>query len=191
VRNSSLPILLACWALLPAAWVGCAYRTGLDLDHLGIRTLGVDVVANGTFRQRIEIPLTRRLQQDVEARMNLVPAPPDRADAVLRVTIRSAREHPLAEGYHDVVSVGSIVMVVRAELVDRRTGKVLLRGAAADWSEFILPVGENLESAVRAASEKISRRVVLLLDPEIDKLRNPAPSGEEGRSPRGGEPRRK
>ena len=157
---------------------GCAYQTGLDLEGRGIRTLGVEVVANGTFRQRIEIPLTRQLQREVEARIGVVPSPPGKADAILRVRIRSAREYPLAEGEHDVVSVGSVVMAVSAELVDGRTGKVLLRGGVADRAEFILPVGENLESALQSAAEKISRRVVLLLDPEIDKLRDRVPRGK-------------
>ncbi len=158
---------------------GCAYKAGLDLETKGIRSLGVEVVGNDTFRQRIEMPLTRRLQEEVESRVRVTPAPPGEADAVLQVRIRSAREHPLAEGAHDVVSVGSLVMVVRARLVDRRTGEVLLRGGAADWSEFIIPVGEDLDEAVRVAARKVARRVVLLLDPEIDKLREEGPKGEK------------
>ncbi len=165
------------------AWAGCAYKAGFDLESRGIRSLGVEVVANQTFRQRIEIPLTRQLQREVEARVQVTPAPPDRADAVLRVRIRSAREYPLAEGAHDVVSVGSLVMVVRAQLVDRRTGEVLFRGGAADWSEFIIPVGEDLDWAVRVAARKVARRVVLLLDPEIDKLRGTEPRGGKKRTP--------
>ena len=163
---------------------GCAYRTGLDLESRGIRSLGVQVAANETFRQRIEIPLTRDLQREIESRMHVLPAPPDRADAVLQVRIQSAREYPLAEGAHDVVSVGSLVLQVRARLVERRTGKVLLRGGAADWAEFILPVGENLEGALTRATQKIARRVVLLLDPEIDRLRKKGAGGREGPGPR-------
>lgn len=153
-----------------AAAPGCGYTAGFALDREGIESVGVEIVANETFRQRLEFPLTRGIQREIEARAGVKSASPARADAVLRVRLRSAREYPVAEGARDAVVVGSLVLAVDAELVHRKTGRVVRKGRVADRGEFILPAGEGYADALETVSAKIARRVVLLLDPEIATL---------------------
>ena len=160
------PLLVVAMGL-PA---GCGYSAGFGLAREGVTSIGVEIVTNETFRQRLEIPLTRQLQREIEARAGVETASPSRADAVLRVWIRSAREYPLGEGARGEVVVGSLVLAVEAQLTHRRTGRVLRRGRLADRGEFILPAGEVYEDAAEEASAKIARRVVLLMDPQIATL---------------------
>ncbi len=41
--------------------LGCGYTFGSGLDRIGVRTIALRVVGNETFRQRLEVDLTRAL----------------------------------------------------------------------------------------------------------------------------------
>jgi hypothetical protein len=176
--KSHVPALLL---LLSAA--GCGYNTGFRLDELGIKTVGLEIASNLTFRQRLEFFLTRQVQQELESRVRTVLAPPGRADALLQVSILRASEPVLSEGVDDKVSVGSLALTVTASLVRRRTGEVVKEGRLADREEFFIAAGGTVEEAAAGVSTKIARRLVLFLDPEIEKLaewRGPkSPSGKK------------
>ncbi len=157
--------------LLCAMLFACGYKAGFGFKTQEIRSVSVKIVGNKTFRQRLEIPLTRSIEKELESYVHVRPSSSAKADAVLEVTIRSAGERPIAEGGEDVVSVGSLFLVVDAKLVRRVDGRILRKARVADRAEFIIAGGEGFEGAAKEAIGKIARRVVLLLDPEIDKLR--------------------
>ena len=60
---------------------GCGYAFGIETFGASIRTVSVAVVDNRTFRQGIEIPLTRRIHEALGVHTNLRPTSADAADA--------------------------------------------------------------------------------------------------------------
>ena len=168
--------------LLLLATTGCGYNAGFRLDELGIRTVGLEIATNLTFRQRLEFFLTRQVQKELESRVRTELAPPGRADALLQVSILRASEPVLSEGVDDTISVGSLALTVTARLVRRRTGEVIKETQLADREEFFIATGETVTEAATGVSTKIARRLVLFLDPEIEKLakwRGPQSPGDE------------
>jgi len=158
-------VRLATLLLLPLA--GCGYTAGLDLSREGIRTVAVEVTANETFRQRIEIPLTTELYAALPIHTQLTPTSADVADAILTVEIGEVSGRSLIRGGIDPVREGALIYSVRAVLRNRRTGAILRDRRLHDRAEFRAPIGETEQSAVREASADLARKIALALEPDF------------------------
>jgi hypothetical protein len=158
------PAAQAAAALLAAA---CGYAAGLDLRGEGVRTVAVAVAANDSFRQRLEIPLTRALLELLPIHTGLQPAAESTADARLEVHILDIRGRSLVQGVQDPVREGSLDFRVRARLVERASGRTLRDRTIVDRAEFRAPVGEDERSAARESARDLARKIVLALEPDF------------------------
>lgn len=91
-------LALALLALPTIPTAGCGYTLGHAPRPEGVRTVAVAVVANETFRQRLEIPLTRELYEALAIYTTLTPTAFDRADAILEVRVEGIDSEPLVAG---------------------------------------------------------------------------------------------
>lgn len=153
-----------CLAFLVAA---CGYQAGLDLRDEGVRRVAVRVVGNETFRQRLEIPLTRELQEALVVHSNVVPASVAEADAVLEVDIADVRNRTLVQGAQVPIREGALEFALDARLVATDGGRVLRDRRILERAEFRVPVGENLDSATREAVRDLARKIVLSLEADF------------------------
>lgn len=153
-----------CLVLLVAA---CGYQAGLDLRDEGVRRVAVRVVGNETFRQRLEIPLTRELQEALVVHSNVVPASVAEADAVLEVDIADVRNRTLVQGAQVPIREGALEFALDARLVATDGGRVLRDRRILERAEFRVPVGENLDSATREAVRDLARKIVLSLEADF------------------------
>lgn len=154
----------SCLALLLAA---CGYQAGLDLRDEGVRRVAVRVVGNETFRQRLEIPLTRELQEALVVHSNVIPASVADADAVLEVDIADVRNRTLVQGAQVPIREGALEFTLDARLVATDGGRVLRDRRILERAEFRVPVGENLDSATREAVRDLARKIVLSLEADF------------------------
>lgn len=151
---------IAAQALLAA---GCGYTVGSGLPARGIRTVALDVVANDTYRQRLEVELSQALARELPVSSDLVLADRRRADAILQVVFTAADENTLVIGGLDSpVREGSFEGRVRMRLV-RPDGSLVLERLVLDRTEFRSPIGENLTSARQELVEDLARKVALAL----------------------------
>ena len=153
-------LLAACTVL-----AGCGYALRADRGPQGVRTVAIDVVANNTYRQRVEVPLTREIYRTLPTHMGITPASKDTADAVLTVEIEQIQGLSLVQGGADPVREGALQWHVHVVLTDRRTGEVLVDQRIVDRSEFRTPVGENTDTAVRESAMDLGRKIALALEP--------------------------
>ena len=145
----------------------CGYTAGMGLQREGIRTVGIQVATNETFRQRMEIPLTTQLYAQLPIHTGLIVASPDSADAVLSIDIQSVAGRSLAQGGADPVREGALLFSVHAVLRDRVTGTILRDEMVLDRAEFRSPVGETEDSALREAASDLARKIALALEPDF------------------------
>lgn len=151
---------IAVQALLAA---GCGYTVGSGLPARGIRTVALDVVANDTYRQRLEVELSQALSRELPVSSDLVLADRRRADAILQVVFTHADENTLVIGGLDSpVREGAFEGRVRMRLV-RPDGSLVLERLVLDRTEFRSPIGENLTSARQELVEDLARKVALAL----------------------------
>lgn len=156
VRASLLALTLALGS--------CGYTAGYA-DYGGdLRSIAIEVVGNETFRQRLEIPLTRELNRALQILTNLRPAPFDQADAILSVKIVSIQGRNLVSAGGIPVLEGALDFAVEAQLRDRRSGEILQRFTRLDRAEFRIPVGEDQFSAQLEAVFDLARKIVLALE---------------------------
>jgi hypothetical protein len=129
-----------------------------------VRTVALAVVANETYRQRLESELGAALARELPVSTDLVPADRRRADAILEITLIDDRERTLvAGGRADPVREGAFEVAVRMRLV-RRDGTVLLERPLLDRTEFRTPIGEDLTSARTELTEDLARKICLALE---------------------------
>jgi hypothetical protein len=153
-------------ALLGGA--GCGYSVGYEDFGPDGRTVAVRVVDNRSFRQRIELPLTRQILEQLPILGELRPAAPDRADTVLEVVLADVQGQTLVgagQGYP--VREGSLDFVAEVRLRDRPTGAVLREATVLDRAEFRSPVGETEASAIDESTYDLARKIVLALEDEF------------------------
>jgi len=154
-------------ALLAApllATLGCGYSVGFD-GPAARRAVGILVVENRTFRQRLEIPLTRALERALPLYSRFHPTAPEAADLLLRVEIVDV-DNRLVVGAGGGLPMreGALEFEVRAALVDAQDGMLLRDARLVDRAEFRLPVGEDEVSATEEAVSDLARRIVLSLE---------------------------
>lgn len=155
---------IAAQAVLAA---GCGYTVGSGLPARGIRSVALDVVANDTYRQRLEVELSQALSRELPVSSDLVLADRRRADAILQVVFTNADERTLVIGGLDSpVREGAFEGRVRMRLV-RPDGSLVLERLVLDRTEFRSPIGENLTSARQELVEDLARKVALALSDDF------------------------
>jgi hypothetical protein len=153
-RWSTLALLLAV--------AGCGYT--FVQDGRARRAVAVHVVDNRSFRQRIEIPLTRRLHEQLPVLGPYVPAAHDDAEVDLYVEIVDIEGQTLAGAGRTPVREGALDFAIRARLHDRESGRELRNVRIIDRAEFRVAVGETEQSAIEEAAYDIARKITLALD---------------------------
>lgn len=147
--------------------LGCGYTFGSGLDRIGVRTIALRVVGNETFRQRLEVDLTRALSRELPVSTDLRLADERRADAVLQVVLTDARERTLvAGGRADPVREGTFEAAIGMRLI-RRDGTPLLERRLLDRTEFRSPIGEDLSSARAELVDDLARKIALSLESDF------------------------
>ncbi|MEZ5962998.1 MAG: LPS assembly lipoprotein LptE [Planctomycetota bacterium] len=129
--------------------------------------VAISVAANETMRQRLELPLTRALQEALVVYSSMRPSDRGRADAVLEVALTDAKNRVLVSGRPQPLSEGSLALAVDVRLVDARSGETLRRFALADRAEFRVAVGEDEAAAAREAAIDLARKIVLGLEADF------------------------
>ena len=160
------PLSAATLALLVAAATAgsCGYSLGYgSFGPSGFRTIAVHTAINQTFRQQLEVPLTRALYQELTQQTGWVPADSARADGILTVTIERIDGRSLVRDATPVRE-GSLDFQARARLTDRSSGRTLVEQVVLDRGEFRIPVGETTESAAAEAVSDLARKIVLALE---------------------------
>lgn len=161
--RSTRPARSATLALLLLA-SACGYTFGGGAEP---RSVAIAVAGNETFRQRLELPLTRALQEALVVYSPMRPTGRDRADAILQVDISDARNRVLVAGRPEPLSEGSLALAVEVRLLDAHTGQTLKKFKMADRAEFRVAVGEGEADAAREAAIDLARKIVLRLEADF------------------------
>ncbi len=155
------------FAVLAAALAlaGCAgYRLGSMLPP-SLRTVHVPTVVNTTAEPMIEGEATRALLARIRSDGSLRIAAADRADAVLRVTLRDLRSEPIAfeRGQTARANEYRFVLTASFEFIDARTGDVVSSARDASGETTADAPGDRA-SATREAlpvlTEDLARDIV-------------------------------
>lgn len=161
-RRARLPLFVA-----GLAAAGCGYTMGNGLDKLGVRTVALEVVGNDTFRQRLEVELSRALSRDLAPTSGLTLADRRTADAILSVVLTDATERTLVAGSRsDPVREGAFAAAVWVRLV-ARDGRLVLERRISDRTEFRSPIGENLTTAREEIVNDLARKIGLALESDF------------------------
>lgn len=162
-----LGLLVPLGLLAPLGLVGaCGYT--FAHDGAGARqSVAVRVVDNRSFRQRIEVPLTRRILEQLPVLGPYVPAAADAADLVLTVEIVEIEGETLAGVGRTPVREGALEFAVVVRLLDAASGVVRKERRLTDRAEFRVAVGETESSAIDEAAYDLARKIVLALDDDF------------------------
>jgi hypothetical protein len=153
---------------LAAVLAGCGYSAGYEDFGPPGRTVAVRVVDNRSFRQRIELPLTRQILEQLTIHGDLRPAKAARADTVLEVVLTDVQGQTLVgAGQGFPVREGSLDFVAEVRLRDGPSGTLLREATVLDRAEFRSPVGETENSALAEASYDLARKIVLALEDDF------------------------
>lgn len=160
----------------------CGYTYGTGLAERGIRTVAFQVVGSTSYRQRLEVDISRYLARELPVTTDLTLADRTRADAVLQVVLNDARERTVVIGVPDrnrptpttVAEIfdypraneGAIEGFVTMRLVGR-DGTVHLERRLLDRTEFRAPIGENLTTAKAELAEDLARKIALALESDF------------------------
>jgi hypothetical protein len=161
VRVRTTATVVPLLAVLAVA--GCGYTMGFDEPTGGVRTIAVAVVDNRTFRQRIEIPLTRAIHEAIPIYSGLRLASHSTADRILSAELQDIRGRNLVPG-SPPVREGALDFAVLVRLTERTTGTVLVEREIIDRAEFRSTIGENQTSAQAEAVSDLARKIVLALE---------------------------
>jgi outer membrane lipopolysaccharide assembly protein LptE/RlpB len=132
---------------------GCGYKLGeiRPTAMRSVRTLAVPTFKNNTFESRIEIlfadTLVKQLQQDGTYQI----VNTAQADAILNCTIEEIDRGSLRSVQSNVLATSefSLIVTVRYEVVDQRTGIILMEGTVQGRTSFFS--GNDLQSLERQA----------------------------------------
>ena len=152
-------------ALVLFLTTGCGYSMGYEGRLEGIRTVHVGVVGNDTFRQRLERDLTREISVKLTEYSGYRHDSKERADAILKVTILGARNRTLVLGAP--IQEGSLDAVAKIQLIERRTGRILVEKQVRDIAEYRTMIGEDNSTARQELVSDLGRRIVLALDTDF------------------------
>ena len=160
-RSKRAAVLLA---LLATA---CGYTQGFgSAKSYGIKSVAITTVDNATFRQGLDVRLTRRLGRDLPRFTGLVPGTQERADARLEVRLSEVHGRAITEQLGGAIFEGAVQLVAEVRLVSR-AGTTLHDRRYVDWAEFRTPVGEGLASAYDEAIGDLVRRILIGIDEDL------------------------
>jgi len=157
-------------ALLGSLLGSCGYTYGTGLGEYGIETVAFQVVGNNSYRQRLEVEISRELSREL-AQTGLTLADRTTADAILEVTLTDARERTIVTGRPDRnmpnpayprVNEGALESAVWMRLVGR-DGTVHLERRLLDRTEFRSAIGENVTTARAELATDLARKIALEL----------------------------
>lgn len=164
MRRSLALVLLA--ALLPS----CGYTYGTGLAEYGIQTVAFQVVGNQSYRQRLEVEISRELARELP-QTNLTLADRSTADAILEVTLTDVQERTIVTGRpirgvpnptFPRIREGALESAVWMRLVGR-DGTVHLERRLLDRTEFRAAIGENVTTARAELAQDLARKIALEL----------------------------
>ncbi|MFM8365026.1 MAG: LPS assembly lipoprotein LptE [Verrucomicrobiota bacterium] len=141
-------------ALLLAALLalsGCGYKLGeiRPTPMRSVRSLAVPTFKNNTYESRIEIlfadTLVKKLQQD--GTYSIVNT--NQADAIVNCTIEKIDRGSLRSVQNNVLATSefSLIVTARYEVIDQRTGIVLMQGTVQGRTSFFS--GNDLQTLER------------------------------------------
>ncbi len=151
-------------AFLGVALTSCGYTIGFRPAVPGIDTVAVEVVSNRTFRQRLERDLTRSIVRQLSEYSPYRHAPSSRADAILRVEIVAIRNSSIVIGKGRPVQEGALDAIARVQLIERRTGAILVDTRERDIAEYRTLIDESETTARRELVSDLGRAIVLALE---------------------------
>jgi len=130
---------------------GCGYKLGeiRPTPMRSVRTLAVPTFKNNTYESRIEVlfadTLVKKLQQD--GTYSIVNSP--QADAIVNCTIEKIDRGSLRSVQNNVLATSefSLIVTARYEVIDQRTGIVLMQGTAQGRTSFFS--GNDLQTLER------------------------------------------
>jgi outer membrane lipopolysaccharide assembly protein LptE/RlpB len=142
-------------ALLAAVLMltGCGYKMGeiRPTPMRSVRDLSVPTFKNNTYEPRLEVmfadTLVKRLQQD--GSYHIVNS--DQADAILNCTITKIDRNALRSVQNNVLATSEfgLTVQVRYDVVDQKTGAILMSGVAVGRTSFFS--GNDLQTIERQA----------------------------------------
>lgn len=155
------PRHLSCLTVLATLLLsGCGYKQG-SLMPPGIRTISVPMAENETFRRNLEIRLTDATVQEIMSRTELKIAEASVADSELLLTIIDIDQNTTVEDPTDRINEQRVFVTVRLIWRDLRTGEIIREVEGLQTSDsFVVPLGQNLDLAVRRAFDKMAEAIV-------------------------------
>lgn len=170
------PAIIRTTMLLAGLLAGsCGYTAGSGLSEYGIRTVAFQVVGNDTYRQRLEVEISRILSRELPVTTDLILADRSTADAILEVSLTDARERTIVTGRpnrsapnptYSRVREGALEGAVWLRLVSR-DGSVIVERRLLDRTEFRAAIGENVTSARAELAEDLARKIALALETDF------------------------
>lgn len=157
---------------------GCAYTLHPPFRD-DFRTIYLETFGNRTYRRDLEFRLTRLVEDELLARTHYDLAPRDEADVVLSGEIEDVTETVLAEDRVDRVREERVTTTVDVRLTRRRTGEVIQQWRVRDPAEFVLDLGESLDTALEESFSDLAERIVQGLEDPRFRLPGTAPRGPE------------
>jgi outer membrane lipopolysaccharide assembly protein LptE/RlpB len=132
---------------------GCGYKLGeiRPTPMRSVKDLSVPTFKNNTYEPRIEVlfadTLLKRLQQDGSYRI----VNSDQAHAILNCTITKVDRNPLRSVQNNVLATSEfgLTVQVRYDVVDQKTGAILMSGSAVGRTSFFS--GNDLQTIERQA----------------------------------------
>lgn len=151
-------------ALALGLLTSCGYTVGFGDGGGDGRRVAIDVVGSQSFRQRLEIPLSRELHRVLQVQSGYRPTSHDRADAILQVEVTEIRGQNLIPGGATPIREGALDYAVQVRLTDAETGAVLREMGQVDRGEFRVAVGETQATAVDEIAADLARKIILALE---------------------------
>lgn len=156
MRNSIL--FLGLGLLLTA----CAYRWGFARPE-GVKSVAVQVFENETFRRGVEVSLAEEISKEVSERSGLLLSAANEADALIRGKIENIADNVMLEGPSRQVRSAIVWIQIQAELVDRKSGKVLRSVTLQDRGQYLTDNLQDRDTATEKAVRRLAQKVVFSL----------------------------
>jgi len=163
LRGLALLALVALPAVLPA----CVAYTKKSLFAGDRDQVYVAYFDNKTFYRGLELDLTDRVVAEILSRPGVSVTSRDEADVLLSGRITKVRQRVLSENPDRLIDAENTQITVEVEILDARTGDVVITKTLTQRGEFVPSQGENLESAQLEAFRFLARDIVRLLEEDF------------------------
>ena len=153
--RAALRLALGCSLFLG----GCGYHWGY-VRPPGVQTVGVAVFENETFRRGVELQLTELISEEIATKTGFLLDSPEKADAVIKGKVLDVYDAPILSGPNNEIRDVSVWISVKAEFVERRTGKVLATTTLVDRAYFLTDSGQSRQTATQKTSSRLAEKIV-------------------------------